>query len=289
MKWTFGLLASVFALGTSAHASVEVDATKILQIDYAQKGESETLVYLGNGRVVRLEKNSDLIPHLNSSLKKKEWVNVTTTSERELLAVESIPEPEEKGIEEFSSPSSIKEYRASVIPSYDQAYKIYKGMNRRYQSESQCYNRAHVWSWEMLTKHQVRSMKTFLFFTRKYIRRYNFEWWFHVAPYVYVREDGKIKEKVMDYRYTHSPVSMKAWTDIFMHNNAECSEVTKYTDYEYTRADPAKGWCMLLKVPMYYYQPIDLEALDKKSKQKDFWGEWDLSNAYREAFGIYTK
>ncbi|WP_408096651.1 protein-glutamine glutaminase family protein [Peredibacter sp. HCB2-198] len=289
MKWTFGILASVFALGTSAYASVEVSATKVLQIDYAQKGESETLIYLANGKVARLDKNSDLIPHLKTSLKKKEWVNVTTTFERELLAVESIPEPEDKSVEEFTSQNSIKEYRASVIPTYDQAYKIYKGMNRRYQQESQCYNRAHVWSWEMLTKHQVRSMKAFLFFTRKYIRRYNFEWWFHVAPFVYVREDGKIKEKVMDYRYTYSPVSMKEWTDIFMHNNAECSEVTKYTDYEYTREDPAKGWCMLLKVPMYYYQPIDLEALDKKSKQKDFWGEWDLSNAYREAFGIYSK
>lgn len=289
MKWSFGILAPVLVTGLSAYASVDVSATKVLQIDYAQKGESETLVYLGNGRVVRLDKNSDLLPHLKTSLKKKEWVNVTTTSDRELLAVESIPEPEEKGIEEFSSRDSIKEYRATVIPSNDQAYKIYKGMNRRYQSESQCYNRAHVWSWEMLTKHQVRSMKVFMFFTRKYIRRFNFEWWFHVSPYVYVREDGKIKEKVMDYRYTRSPVTMRQWTDIFMHNNAECSEVTKYTDYEYTREDPAKGWCMLLKVPMYYYQPIDLEALDKKSKQKDFWGEWDLSNAYREAFGIRTK
>lgn len=288
MNWTYGLLGFVFALGMQSLAFGDVSTTRVLQIDYAQKGESETLVYLENGRVVRLDRNSDLIPHLKTTLTKKEWVNVTLTPEREILALETVPAPEEeqKTTENYQS---VKNYKANVVPSYEEALKIYKGLNRRYQSESQCYNRAHVWSWEMLTRHQVKSMKVFMFFTRKYIRRYNFDWWFHVAPYVFVREDGKIKERVMDYRYTKNPVTMREWTDIFMHNNAECSEVTKYTDYEYTRADPAKGWCMLLKVPMYYYQPIDLEALDKKTKRKDFWGEWDLNNAYREAFGIHSK
>jgi hypothetical protein len=35
---------------------------------------------------------------------------------------------------------------------------------------------------------------------------------------------------------------------------------------------------------MYYYQPLDLEAMDKQGKVRLFWEEWEVSNAYREAF-----
>lgn len=289
MNWGKWICFLVLVFSLTERATAEVMITRILKVDHAEKEEPETLIYLANGRVARIERDSDLLHALEDSSRNQEEIGLTLNSERKILAAESVPSSEEKEISSHESIESEKSYRASVIAGPSEALKIYKGLNRRYRSESQCYNRAHIWSWEMQTRHQIRSMKVFLFFTRKYIRRFNFEWWFHVAPFVYVREDGKIKEKVMDYRYTYSPVSMREWTNIFMHNNAECSEVTRYTDYEYTREDPAKGWCMLLKVPMYYYQPIDLEALDKKSKQKLFWEEWDLGNAYREAFGISSK
>lgn len=261
--------------------------TRIHEIDLGNQSE-EVIVLLEDGTVGKItNKRPEILEELVESFRNKSWLLIELSKKREIVAISAA---EDKSYEISHGDAHEKEifYTPTVIPSSEIALKIYKDMNRKYNQESQCYNRAHVWSWEMYQKYRVRSNKTFIFFTPKYIRRYNFEWWFHVAPSVLVQEGSAITSKVMDYRYTKSPLTVKQWTDVFMHNNADCPAIEKYTDYEYTRTNSDAPWCMVLQVPMYYYQPLDLESLAKEGKVRHFWDEWEVSNAYREAFNYRT-
>ncbi len=276
-KFSVGILALLLALRVFSGTVT----TQIREVDVGDGNES-VLVFLSNGGVAKLQAHSDLISALQMASEKKTLVKVTLNDEREVLSVQSQRKLVQGEIEQHSL--APRAYSPSTIPTYEKALSIFKGMNRKSNEESQCYNRAHVWSYEMYNDHHVRAMKIFVFFTKKYIRRYNFEWWFHVSPYVMVNEEGQSVERVMDFKYTRRPLLMKEWTDVFTSNNAKCKDIEKYTDYEYNRESSSSEWCMLLRSSAYYYQPLDLEKLDKNGQGKDFWVDWEVSNAYREAF-----
>lgn len=121
------------------------------------------------------------------------------------------------------------------------------------------------------------------FFTRKYIRKYKFEWWFHVAPMVHVVHDGEVKERIMDIKYSKGPLKLKQWTDIFMRDSAHCRVVDKYTDQANF---PESGSCFVMKSSMYYYQPIDLELLEVQGQEKMRWLEPEVRHAYMDAFQV---
>jgi hypothetical protein len=151
----------------------------------------------------------------------------------------------------------------------------------RYKSkESQCFNRAHVWSYEWFTKHQLLSNKTWIFFTRKYIRKFAFEWWFHVAPSVVVMENERPMHKVMDIKYGRQPLDLKRWTDIFMRNDAVCPIVKTYSDFANY---PETGWCYTMRTSMFYYQPFDVEVLETWGTTKANWYEPEIKQAFKDA------
>jgi hypothetical protein len=275
-------LISPLALAQTTHN------TRIHEIDLGRPNE-EAIVLFEDGIVGKVSKKDPaILQELTVSYKNKTWLWIELSKKREVLSIGPGEEKHNDTANQGEGDEKELYYTPTVIPSPEAALKIYKDMNRKYNQESQCYNRAHVWSWEMYQKYHVRSNKTFVFFTPKYIRRYNFEWWFHVAPSVLIQEGASIVQKVMDYRYTRKPLTTKEWTNVFMHNNADCPMIEKYTDYEYTRSNADAPWCMVLQVPMYYYQPLDLEALAKKGKVRQFWEEWEVGNAYREAFNYRT-
>lgn len=280
-KFLVGCLGLLFII--SAQAAVY--STQIREVDRGD-GKEKILVLLANGKVSYLPANSDMAQSFELAARRGTLLKLNVNNSREITSAQTlkISEYDYENKVLASDRSKSNRYTPTVVASFDKAKEIFKGLNRRANEESQCYNRAHVWSWEMYNDHLVRPNKVFIFFTHKYIRRYNFEWWFHVSPYVLTKEGNETVERVMDFKYSREPKTMKEWTDIFMHNNAQCTDIEKYTDYEYNRSSSSSPWCMLLRSSMYYYQPLDLEKLDKKGETKDFWVEWEINNAYREAF-----
>ena len=276
-KTLIGALALLFTI----HSYSVTYSTQIREVDHGERGE-KILVLLSNGRVAYLPENSDLSAAFEAAARHGSTLQVTLNSAREITSAMTLKEFPDKTLPARHSRGQT--YDPTVIPSLDKATTVFKNMNRKANEESQCYNRAHVWSFEMYNNYLVKPNKIFIFFTNKYIRRYSFEWWFHVSPYVHVQEGDQVVERVMDHKYSNGPKLMKEWTDIFMKNDPQCADIEKYTDYEYHRGDANAPWCMLLRSSMYYYQPLDLEALDKKGSVKDFWVEWEIRNAYREAF-----
>lgn len=254
--------------------------TQIYDFEQGAPGE-ESLVFLASGHVAAFSASDiKLLEKLKEAQRKNTWLRFTLGKGRVVLSVVEAEKPlalKSSGARQ----KSFFSYTPSVLKNLDQAKEIFALARMDFKHESQCYNRAHIWAYEWRVNKAVYSSKAWLFFTRKFIRQNKFEWWFHVAPMVHVIDEGFVKERIMDVKYSRSPLPLKQWTDIFMRDNANCPVVEQYSD----QADhPESGSCFVMKSSMYYYQPADLEELELSGAVRDTWLESEVRNAYLEAF-----
>lgn len=257
-------------------------STQIHDIDMGAQGNEEPLIFLTSGDVVRFKNfDKNVLLQLREAIKKKTWFRVTLNEKREILQLEEIAAPL-SAFHEKMLHFSDAHYRPSYLKSMDQARSMFYEARTNHK-ESQCFNRAHVWAYDWRIKHQLYSSKVWLFFTRKYIRKFKFQWWFHVAPMAHVNINGEMKERVMDIKYARGPIKLKTWTDIFMRDYADCPVVEKYSDHANF---PESGTCFVMKSSMYYYQPVDLEQRDLTGIEKSHWMEPEVKQAFLEAMDI---
>src|SRR5690554_1206202 len=59
----------------------------------------------------------------------------------------------------------------------DQAFKL-----TRKNGGSQCFERAHFWSYQLYRQKGYNTQKAYIFFSARYKRLIHGAWWFHVAP-----------------------------------------------------------------------------------------------------------
>lgn len=256
--------------------------TNIYDVDYGLPGE-EILVLLGNGRVAKTNPEKiDYLFILSESKRMKKELGITLNKDRYIVSIEILPASTHSEFIPKERNDAFSTYIPTTVSNMSTAQK-YHSKGRHSPKESQCFNRAIIWSYEWYKDHSLKSMHMFIFFTRNYIRTYNFEWWWHIAPYVHVMHEGKVVERLMDIKYTRGPVTVRQWTDIFMRNDAQCRVVTKYSDY----ADyPYTGDCYLMRTSMYYYQPSELEMHESWGFTKNNFKRDQLTEAYREAFDL---
>jgi len=254
---------------------------KISKIDLPVNRQELPLILMEDGMVLKIkpEHKSDLNDYFRAH-SNGERLRIITNKRRQIVAVENLG-PEE--IKVFESTESFASFEPTVLATEVDVNNLFSKLKRGANSWSQCYNRAHVWSYESKVNQSVDTMKVFVFYTRKYIREYDFEWWFHVSPFTYVSGIERAEERVLDYRFSKAPVTMKKWTDLFMRNKVECTAINKYSDYENNQE---KAYCYLYRSSMFYYQPLDLEALENTGKEKTNWVKWEVNNAYRNGFGF---
>jgi Glutaminase len=278
----FGLLFGILSLPLFASEIT----TQIQDIDYGQRTGDEVLVFLKSGHVAKLRESHDV---LNASFMKSEeknrWYKVTLDGERYITSLDVTDAPYKQEQTRNGSKIGLRlnapmSYVPTTIASMDIAKKYHK--EARYNpKDSQCFNRAMVWTYEWWRKNSLKSNKLLIYFTRTYIRRYNFEWWFHIAPYVHVMENGKVVERVMDIKYTKGPRNFQDWANIFLRNDAPCPMITKYSDY----ADyPYTGECFFQRTSMYTYQPADLQMNEAWGYTKENFNMTEVRQAYEEAF-----
>jgi hypothetical protein len=289
MKINFLLLAfTLFFLMSEIAFSSEITA-KIISIDRSYLSTKKDLVFLSSGQVVKLnQENKFLRDYVFSAQIRKNWIKFEINDQREIENV-SLSEPPYDVVNSYEVDNinsknlqSDAPYSPSILKSLSQAQELFDQAPYK-KKESQCYNKAHIWAYEWRTKNKLYSSKIWIFFTRKYIREFEFEWWFHVAPYVHVVVGDKVKERVMDKKYTKGPLKINDWANIFMRNSAKCPVVDKYTDH----ADyPESAYCFFMKSSMYYYQPIDLEKLEQEKITRNRWFYPEVKHAYQEAFDI---
>ncbi len=262
---------------SNAYSTIE---SEIFEIDYAQSLSEDHLVLLTNGLVVKLpQEDSNDLPQIHKMKNSSRLYRFSLDSNRYIKKFETVEFQDQLASSKIKlqQPSP---YIPTTIESLSVARKYFR--EARYHSkESQCFNRAMVWSFEWWREHSLKSNKILIYFTRNYIRRYDFEWWFHIAPYVHVMDNDKIVERVMDRKYTNGPLDFQSWTNIFMRNNPECPVITQFSEY----ADyPYSGDCFIQRTNMYTYQPADLQMNEAWGYTKENFDIKEVKQAYFEAF-----
>lgn len=258
---------------------------RIEVIDYPASMNEDILVFLSTGKVVKLAQNkNDLLTLLQQHEKTGEWLKLDLDEFRFIQKINrhDLKRSRYETNKVFQDTYS-DTYLPSVLKSLDWAKSYFKE-SRVKDKESQCFNRAHVWAYEWYKKHSFNSSKIFIFFTRKYIREHNFQWWFHVSPFVNVNINGQVRERVMDKKYTSGPSMIKDWIQRFVKvPTPGCLTVQTYSDYANF---PENGSCYIMKTSMYYYWPLDLENEELHGTIKTSWVNEEIKTAYEEAFDI---
>lgn len=274
----------IMSLLLSFNLSAVTEIGRIEAIDYPERITEDVLIFLSSGKVVKVDQSSiEILGHLQKSRELKDWLSLEVDESRYVRKIEVNDGYEEIQLTESNKSVQNEDFLPSVLKSNDWA-KNYFSEARKKDKESQCFNRAHIWSYEWHKKHKFNSSKIFLFFTRKYIREHNFPWWFHIAPYVHVTIDRQLRERVMDMKYTSGPTMIKDWIKRFIKiENPGCLAVKTYSDYANF---PENGNCYIMKTSMYYYWPLDLEIEELHGISKTTWVSEEVKTAYLEAFDV---
>lgn len=274
----FSILFAFFSLSTFA----SVYQGEIARIDYPRTNEKDTLIFLNDGKVLKVdESKSNSIFDLEIAKRKRSIIQFTINPDRTITHFNEVDSSQKPAHEIHSLGTS---YEPTILASAEEAKTVFKGLRRGASAWSQCYNRAHIWSYESKNKFNLDSMKVFTFYTRKYIREYNFDWWFHVAPFTYVKAGEEIEERVLDPMFAKGPLKTKDWTDIFMRNKVTCPVISKYSEYE---NNEEASYCYLYKASMFYLQPLDLDRLERSGVTKSEWLNYEVRRAYRNGFNIW--
>jgi len=271
---------SLVFLSTSLFASTKIQ-TQIKEFDLGENDE-ESLLLLSSGHVAFLGTPSPSeISFYQQEIKKGSYFEIVINEEKEIISLQKIRPPKPTLGFVKSLHFMEESYHPTVIPSPEIATDVFNKGRKDSKRVSQCFNRAHVWSYEWDHKHHIQTAKVWLFFTRKYIRRYRFDWWFHVAPTVYVKTPEGVKERVMDIKYLKGPATIKQWTDVFIRDRSNCPIISRYSDYSH---NPESSLCYVQRSNPFYYQPVDLEKYELLGEEKTDWVQGDIAEAYREAF-----
>ncbi len=260
------LLIIFFSLISLANAERITD--KIHSLSPGMKGQDH-LLYLISGRVIRVSQTEFSTEDFETG----QMIEAEVDKKNRLESISSLPD---ETLPEESLPNTETELEqdATVLSSYAEANSIFKGMNRSYKRNTECTDRAHVWSFEEWKKHGLISRKVFMFFTNTYIRRYNYHWWFHVSPYTLVGE----QEYIMDRRFTSAPRTRKSWSDIFIYSKRSCP-VTTYAHYRRNKNGPEH--CFHVKSSMYNRLPYHVRMQEDYGRVQTRFNTSEVNFSYR--------
>jgi hypothetical protein len=289
------IILSVFLM-----CSVQTFAQTVKIIDIIDEGE-DFLVLASDGLVYELtNRDSEIINEAYNALKTKRVVelakpvlslNKYLNTRQKIVGFKNFSEQLTENKSKISSfktsdllntevPTPLDNFQVSGVSTLEESLSLFKTMRKDTRKRSQCYNRAHVWSFEMNKKlienKRINLGKVWIFFSRKYIKEYDYKWWFHVAPYIENTNSNDIF--VMDRKFTRKPLALRGWTDTFMQNNAKCSGVKYYSEY---RSRMFSEECFIIKSSMYYWQPNEIKALENGGAEKNEFEMAELKTAYK--------
>lgn len=297
------LIFSLVLITSSIGAFSQSTKVQILGIDEPSVSSEPYLIFTDDGFVYELENDrSDLINIALDASVDQATVELTLSDDHattDLLGLRSSVKeikllaqsgPISKSVPFLDRPEvSVAPIMNSYITnlSSDVAIEnLFKRLTKKTRRKSQCYNRAHMWSWQLnqlkFNERRIQTGKVWIYFTKKYIRTYRYKWWFHIAPYLKVNG----QERVMDRTFFDGPVPVQTWTDKFIKTNEVCTEVKLYSEY---RARNYTDNCVIIKSSVFYWQPHQLKNAEKKGTEKTGWVAGEIRRAYSDSLGRRSK
>lgn len=192
----------------------------------------------------------------------------------------SLLNPKNVIFEEDRNFDPLEQANLTLFSTYQEAQEVMNSFNGKTADKSQCYNRSHMWTFEVFQSSDatLNLGKTWIFFTHKYIREFDYKWWFHTAPFAKVDDANGMY--LLDRGFTRIPYNLKNWTDLFMKNNSQCREVVDYLKYENNQESE---YCYLIHSNQFFWQPYQLKNLSARGNLKVKYQLSDLKLAYKDA------
>lgn len=265
------LVAANVSRGESLNSTVH-------SIDLGQNNEAH-MIRFDNGRVAFLEnKKSDVLYKIKNAHDRNQFLKIELDHENNILdfSVEG-----NSRIEFNMQFVSDEPFKPTILKDINAAIRMFNKMRKNYTKNGECFNRAHVWTYEQFQQTNTNMMKVFMFFTEKYIRKYKFNWWFHVTPMIYVKNLNS--PRAMDRRYNGGPRQLKTWSDTFVKTKRACKRVEKFDDFWLNQKIED---CFHIHASMFYVMPRDLEKRDLTGIEKEAFIEKEIKKAYSNGFGI---
>ena len=265
---------------------LSVQAFANLQVIKLEETQTETMLFLNNGEIVEIENtNTELIDLAREAHTNQYGIEISKISHNletpDLVSsIKLIPRYPQAANTQKDRRIQDPLYSANLsqFSTYDQAQSLMDTFNGSTDDDSQCYNRAHMWTYEAAVVHGENLGKLWIFFTRRYIREYRYKWWFHVSPYAEVNDGNE--RYVLDRGFTMVPYNVTNWKNLFMKNQANCPVVERYSDYE---DNQRSQYCYLIYSSQFYWQPQHLERLENRNQIQNRYNESDLRITYRDA------
>lgn len=268
-------------------ASAESLYTTVFNVLESQKTERLLILSAADGRIYKTSKSESNLKRFQSLIGKVVRLEYFIEGKEAIIANVELADPNEidqtvMDLNHFQY-NELREFAPTDVKTIDQATDIFNNMlNDGDKNRSQCFKRAHIWAYDMWSKLGVNSEKIFIFYTKRYAILEDFEWWFHVAPMIKVSG----QDYVLDGTFMEKPILLKNWVKHFMNNNnVTCPTITKYQQFEdnqWTRL------CYLMRVPMYFFNPLSIENRDKFGTKRNHWILEELQDA-RKAFSNWRE
>lgn len=269
-------LRSILAMGLFLAATLAQAGQTLTNVTAVmESGSTRRMLVLSSvdGRVYKAERNREMKAYLESL----RGLNVQITwnqvgPERVITAITPVGNVSQDVNFFVSGPN--RDFTPTDVGTLERATEIFSGLNDTNKTRSQCFKRAHMWSYDMWSRLSVVSQKIYIFYTRRYIELQDFDWWFHVAPVV--RAGGV--DYALDRAFTKKPLTIREWKDKFLNKNITCPTIAHYDEYANNQWNRL---CYLRLMPMYYFRPADIRDLDREGRVKNGWDLSELQDARR--------
>lgn len=272
------LLASFLAFQSIAKADTVY--TTVFNVFESTKTERLLILSGVDGRIYKTANNEANLKRMKSLVGRIVRLDFKVNGEEAVITNIQIANPNEvdtrtMDLNRFQY-NQLREFAPTDLQSVEKATEIFDSMlNDGDKSRSECFKRAHMWSFDMWSKLGIQSEKLFVFYTKRFAILEDFEWWFHVAPVVTA---GGV-DYVLDGTFMEKPMQVKEWAAFFMKTDkVTCPVIEKYQDFEDNQWNRL---CYLMKVPMYYLSPLNIEERDKKGTERNQWVLEELQDARR--------
>lgn len=268
----------------SSGALAETRSFGVSAVEFSKDQRSDIMVKASTGEVFWISATDQ---HLVSKLQDGQAIERIVNADVDLggfITELSVTSQKAEALEFNTIGNENKDiFYPTVLPSEAYARDAFNSLDNQTLEDSQCYNRAHPWAYDLWRTRGINSMKIFLFFTDKYIREFRHKWWFHVAPMTYVSTAQGSVEYVLDRSFSEFPLFTRVWTNTFILNQAECRSVNTY--FEYFKDSPTE-YCYLIRSTMFYRGTVALRNRDQGTL-KTKWNLNEMREAREQAF-IYA-
>ena len=269
-----------FFLLTQSFAQANELITTVFNVVESNKTERLLILSSSDGRIYKTQKSESNLKYFKSFI--GQIVKITFSEKGEELFINRIEraltsevDPSVMDLNHFQY-NQLRKFAPTDLQSLEVASNIFSTMlNDGDRRRSHCFKRAHMWAFDMWSKMNISSQKVFIFYTQRYIQLEDFEWWFHVAPMVVVKGE----EYVLDGTFMNKPITVKEWQNYFIKSDKiTCPVIANYDEYS---KNQWSRLCYLMKVPMYFFSPLDIENRDVNKMARNHWVLEELQDARR--------